>query len=346
MSDTALNKTNYQWVDYAKGIGILLVVYGHVARGLFNSGLVMDEAFFKRVDSVIYSFHMPLFFFHSGIFFVNSFEKRGIKGFVQTKIYTLVYPYLIWSILQWLVAYPFNGVANPAMALSDIYSILWHPYDQFLFLYSLFLIFVIYSVVYRLTHSVSITFLVSLVSYFIQDYMHTPWGILRSVPHYGVYFCSGILFVNYLKLHDKHIIVWTVIGVIIFISSQWAFLVYSSAIVAEYKKIIFLIVASLSIISVILFSQFLQKFNLSFISYIGQYTLEIYLAHVIFQSGFRILAQHIFNINAVVFHSIAGSLIGVICPIMLAIVFRKLNLTFLFYFPDKYKTGRILTQLG
>ena len=57
------------WVDYAKAIGIILVVYGHVARGVFNAGLPMDEGEFVLVDSIIYSFHMPLFFFLSGLFF-------------------------------------------------------------------------------------------------------------------------------------------------------------------------------------------------------------------------------------------------------------------------------------
>ncbi len=47
------------WVDYAKAIGIILVVYGHVARGVFNAGLPMDEGEFVLVDSIIYSFHMP-----------------------------------------------------------------------------------------------------------------------------------------------------------------------------------------------------------------------------------------------------------------------------------------------
>ena len=31
-----MNK-RYDWVDYAKGIGILLVVYAHIARGVFSS---------------------------------------------------------------------------------------------------------------------------------------------------------------------------------------------------------------------------------------------------------------------------------------------------------------------
>jgi len=52
---------HYSWVEYAKGIGIILVVYGHVARGVFNAGMSWDVELFKLIDSIIYSFHMPLF---------------------------------------------------------------------------------------------------------------------------------------------------------------------------------------------------------------------------------------------------------------------------------------------
>lgn len=57
------------WVDYAKAIGILLVVYGHVVRGLLNGGIITENvAFHELVDSIIYTFHMPLFFFCPGCF--------------------------------------------------------------------------------------------------------------------------------------------------------------------------------------------------------------------------------------------------------------------------------------
>ncbi|MCR6652537.1 MAG: acyltransferase family protein [Cellvibrionaceae bacterium] len=51
------------WLDYAKAIGIILVVYGHIARGLFQAGLFPQQEIYQYLDSIIYSFHMPLFFF-------------------------------------------------------------------------------------------------------------------------------------------------------------------------------------------------------------------------------------------------------------------------------------------
>ncbi|MDB4201501.1 hypothetical protein N9763_00715 [Polaribacter sp.] len=42
------NTQRIDWIDQAKGFGIILVVYGHN---------------FPSIEDYIYSFHMPLFFF-------------------------------------------------------------------------------------------------------------------------------------------------------------------------------------------------------------------------------------------------------------------------------------------
>lgn len=57
-----VHNMRYMWVDYAKAIGIILVVFGHVNRGLHSSGISVSNLFFAKIDSIIYSFHMPLFF--------------------------------------------------------------------------------------------------------------------------------------------------------------------------------------------------------------------------------------------------------------------------------------------
>ena len=43
------------WVDYAKAIGILLVVWGHMLQSCTGEISV-------GIHSIIYGFHMPLFF--------------------------------------------------------------------------------------------------------------------------------------------------------------------------------------------------------------------------------------------------------------------------------------------
>ncbi len=75
-------------LDVMKGIGILLVVIGHVSS---NSIL----------NRWIYSFHMPLFFFISGILYFLS-TKVDSKTFLRKKFQGLLIPYFIFSLITFL----------------------------------------------------------------------------------------------------------------------------------------------------------------------------------------------------------------------------------------------------
>ncbi|HFZ2131086.1 TPA: acyltransferase family protein, partial [Klebsiella pneumoniae] len=135
------NANRNEWVDYAKGFGIVLVVYGHISRGLYNSGIISDTKWFHFIDSLIYSFHMPLFFFLSGLFLMKSLQVRGLPYFIFNKVDTILYPYLIWSVIQGLTEFLLSKYTNGNVRLSDVFALLWHPRAQFWFLYSLFLNF-------------------------------------------------------------------------------------------------------------------------------------------------------------------------------------------------------------
>lgn len=70
-------------IDIAKGIGITLVVLGH------NWITIHDKGTLFRI---IFSFHMPLFLFTSGIFLK---EIELLKPFVLSKVDSLLKPYLV-----------------------------------------------------------------------------------------------------------------------------------------------------------------------------------------------------------------------------------------------------------
>ena len=71
------------WVDIAKGIGIVLVLIGHISQN-------------KNLHYFIYSFHMPLFFIISGYLYS---EK---EQYVRKKAKSILLPYLLWSIVSFL----------------------------------------------------------------------------------------------------------------------------------------------------------------------------------------------------------------------------------------------------
>lgn len=73
-----------QWIDSAKGFGILLVVYAH----LFEFG-----------TSLIYLFHMPLFFILSGI----TFREESLTDCLIKKGRSLLLPllYLLFCLFHY-----------------------------------------------------------------------------------------------------------------------------------------------------------------------------------------------------------------------------------------------------
>lgn len=78
-------------IDVAKGIGILLVVSGHLC-GPGGTAPGWLGAF----QRIIYQFHVPLFFFLSGMFFR---ETEGWGGFLRKKIRRLYVPFVVANLV-------------------------------------------------------------------------------------------------------------------------------------------------------------------------------------------------------------------------------------------------------
>ncbi len=127
------------WLDAARGLGIVLVVIGHALGGLMDSPMGQGQLMFRQAFFAIYTFHMPLFLLLSGLLIVPRLEK-GTTAFVKGLGPTIVWPYFLWSILQFTLIYMLGSVVNrPAEAYWPvILSLPWNTVSQFWFLYALF----------------------------------------------------------------------------------------------------------------------------------------------------------------------------------------------------------------
>lgn len=87
-------------IDAVRGMAISLVALGHTNQGILHRGWWGASSVGFRLDIIIYAFHMPAFFFVSGIFLCASVQRRGPRRFTLERIRTLIYPYVLWSLIS------------------------------------------------------------------------------------------------------------------------------------------------------------------------------------------------------------------------------------------------------
>ena len=77
----------WQWLDAAKGLGIALIVWGHIYS-------ITDPS---ALQVYVYAFHVPLFFFVSGLTFNP--DRQTPAQMVRSKSRSLLLPYLCYALL-------------------------------------------------------------------------------------------------------------------------------------------------------------------------------------------------------------------------------------------------------
>jgi len=321
------------WIDYAKAIGIILVVYGHVARGLYNGGIDFPEPLFLLLDSIVYSFHMPLFFFLSGLFFYKSFVKKSASGLILSKVDTVFYPYLIWSLLQGGVEIILSNYTNGNVSLSEVLSLLWSPRAQFWFLYALFSIFTLLSVIYSLvSRRFTIPIFICSIALYLYPMLLPEGFIFGFISSNSVFFLLGIIFSMYVNIQRLSSWGYLLSLFATCVIGQWLFHGYLSFLYSN-RGGESLLLAIISIVFVVSLSLFIAKNNYRTLAYIGSSSMAIYLMHILAGSSSRIVLHKFLGVDSVSIHLILGCLIGVILPLIATALVNKFKIKYVFSAP-------------
>ena len=180
-----MNTNRIEYIDIAKGIGILLVALAHADVTLFSPYL----------HRLIYSFHMPLFFFLSGYFFN---PEISFFALLKKRFHTILKPYLVTIFLIYMISLSFTNMRF-ATAIGRIAKSLYatgHYIDwvQLWFLPSLFITSLFSFLLYRLVlihishRYLRWSFLLVMLAigvYFINDFY--PFSISLLGKHYELY---------------------------------------------------------------------------------------------------------------------------------------------------------------
>ena len=130
-----------EWIDYAKGIGIFLVVLGHVLRGL---GILwvraISQNYWQRISG-----SMPficLYFSYSQGVFAGRAVSKPPRRFLIDRFQKILYPYFLWSALVGAlrILSGQNKGTTLLQFLTGFWTTIYYPIDIFWFLFALFLI--------------------------------------------------------------------------------------------------------------------------------------------------------------------------------------------------------------
>ena len=94
------NADYYDWVDFLKGVGILLMVIGHASAPYL-------------IKKWIYGFHMPLFFVLAGYTFnLEKWKNNGFSKLVINRAKAYLKPYIVLFIFGFLAQTVFDIISG------------------------------------------------------------------------------------------------------------------------------------------------------------------------------------------------------------------------------------------
>lgn len=325
-----------QWIDYARGLAIFAVVLWHVVGGVVNSGIPTTSAMQSFGDywDMLSFREMPLFFFLSGVFFLNSLA-RPFKEVLQNKLRTIVYPYFVWSMITLVIGSLTIGLRNNSETIADFPRLFYDPILHFWFLFALFAIMITAFVAYRAKMNRYLALLLCLLLFIFgaATEFYTVWYVAGQISYFAIYFLAGLFFGSDFLQKVESAALWQHLGIIVFGTLAVLFIPMAMAGQAPIywqplaASIVMLITISLAVL--------LSKLSIfAFIRTWGELSLEIYLVHVLALSSVRIVMQKLLHIENAWLHIICGVLLGIYLPIIVKRLADKMGLKLLFSAPE------------
>lgn len=311
------SKDRISWVDACKGTAISVVVLYHVTLGLSDAGLLNNSPFLEYFWVYATAVATPVFFLLSGFFIERSVEKSGRIGFLKTSLHYVLYPYILWSVLQLAAKIAFSSYVN-TKASFDISFLLFDPLGQFWFLHSLFIAQLTYLAFHKLSinNYLIISVLAMALSFSLVSYETLSEGF-RAISFI-------FLGAHAQRNHDDILIINKPI-------------IYSCAFLYIISGIIYHLIVIPSgyqdasnflggISSTILLAALFIKFKApKSLLILGRYSMYIYVLHIMSLVPFRVILKKVGLVDPLIMIPLC-TLAGLVLPILFAIIVERLKI--------------------
>jgi fucose 4-O-acetylase-like acetyltransferase len=323
-------------LDYAKGIGIVVVVFAHLWRGLQGAGLLegVPQDVFISISALATMVSMPTFFFASGFLYGKGVDRRhGLKEFLG-KVDAILYPFIVLTILIGLVECLTTGVRNGSSSLTSVAMSLVWPSGIFWFLAALMSAFGVCELLIAAAGVRTFRWLVlpvALLMLALWSPDPLPFA-LRDLQLSFIYFALGVLLSGRFSMVQSPS--WP--RALIFLTLMA--LVYGLMLQNEaFRTQSFRSVTPNALVSTLALLFLFYGFCLSLptsglkpLLTLGERSMDVYLTHLLFIGGGRILLHKVAGLDNAFVVGALSLLVGIWGPLVLADLLRRLGLGFLF----------------
>src|SRR5882757_1888365 len=175
------------WVDYAKGFCIVMVVMMHSTLGVEQA--VGHESWMHAFVAFAKPFRMPDFFMISGLFLARV-VNRDWRTYLDRKVVHFVYFYALWVTIQFAFKAPGLIAEHGALGVAKFYAESFvEPFGTLWFIYLLPIFFIVTKLTLRLPPLVIFAAAAALEIAHID----TGWTVIDEFAARFVYFYAGTI---------------------------------------------------------------------------------------------------------------------------------------------------------
>ena len=315
------------WVDYAKGFCIVMVVMMHSTAGVeLAAG---QESWMGYAVAFAKPFRMPDFFLISGLFLARVID-RDWHTYLDRKVVHFAYFYLLWVTIQFAFKAPAFAAEHGALGVMKLYAEAFiEPFGTLWFIYLLPIFFM----VTKLTRNVPTLVIFVIAAALEIAPIHTGWTVIDEFAARFVYFYLGyVLAARIFQIAaaaEKHP------ALAAYVLTAWAvlngFYVFSG--LAD-KPFVSLTLGVAGAAAVVAFSALLAKSNMfAALRYLGRNSIVVYLAFFLGMAASRSLLLKTWLIPDLGTVALLVTCCGIAVAVALFWAVRNTPLRFLFERP-------------
>jgi len=334
-----MSKREY-WIDALKGFTIIAVIIGHCLDGYLKAGMfegLLAFDIFEIIKSVIYAFHMPLFFIISGytlnLAYIdenNSFKTK--RFFRQATNIMLIY--VMWALMLWVVKMMFSKYVNDVYGVSDLIEMFITPLGNYWYLHALFILYLIVFIFKFNKTNKTITVLIMMLFSVLVLFFNEMYGLHVTVyktAYHLAFFYIGMYLCRYReKLESKPAFIVS----LLFTVAAW--IVYATTDFPVLSNFVTRPVLALSMSYIFIFIfKTMSRFKLKFLNTCGKYCIYIYLIHPFITAGNRVILPKLY-INEPYLALAINSLSALLISLVIAMMVEKIKILDLFFRPMSF----------